>query len=267
MEHSNNRLLDVAVVEARHCGPARRDYSGDWPNPLARGVVRYKRLHPAASHAQLRYWSALRFHRPPSSPTILLVDYALQKTMKVAFVPCLLGCYKESNDSSLNLLCRPLYDRQFIWAPILGIFLHVDITGRGITILDLPLLFLPLSASVLEFSYLMAKMGGRGGQYGGGSGSPGPGPVYPPASGSPSTGPGAQGPQYPYPQRYPSPTPPAPPPARPPFPPHQGCYRSRKSGKSGKKTGLEIREKSGNPVSSQGISTLVREKYKIPLHK
>ncbi|XP_046669924.1 trithorax group protein osa isoform X4 [Homalodisca vitripennis] len=64
-------------------------------------------------------------------------------------------------------------------------------------------------------------MGGRGGQYGGGSGSPGPGPVYPPASGSPSTGPGAQGPQYPYPQRYPSPTPPAPPPARPPFPPHQ----------------------------------------------
>ncbi|KAG8312355.1 hypothetical protein J6590_024861 [Homalodisca vitripennis] len=36
----------------------------------------------------------------------------------------------------------------------------------------------------------------------------------------------------------------------------QGCYRSGKSGKSGKsqgkKTGLEIREKSGNPVSSQG---------------
>ncbi|KAG8296743.1 hypothetical protein J6590_050762 [Homalodisca vitripennis] len=29
----------------------------------------------------------------------------------------------------------------------------------------------------------------------------------------------------------------------------QGCYRS---GKSGKKTGLEIREKSGNPVSSKG---------------
>ncbi|KAG8291475.1 hypothetical protein J6590_059646 [Homalodisca vitripennis] len=37
--------------------------------------------------------------------------------------------------------------------------------------------------------------------------------------------------------------------------------------KSGEKTELETREKSGNPVSSQGISTLVREKYKIPLHK
>ncbi|KAG8309096.1 hypothetical protein J6590_094207 [Homalodisca vitripennis] len=53
----------------------------------------------------------------------------------------------------------------------------------------------------------------------------------------------------------------------------QGCYRSGKSGKSGKsqekkqdwKSGKSqgIRLKSGK---SQGISTLVREKYKIPLH-